>query len=466
MRDGRPGCSQGSPPGTETTAFSCPCPAASRVSVAARGCARVTGKAGENGQYSATGRQLTLDKTVGTRVRWHTQGLDELRLDLGWGPGEPGSGVAIDWVTSRSYSSAVKTVKRLNVHSDLRKGRAVSRFERSRECWKGTCEKQVGPCKGARQLPTNAHGWKGGRRWVRLERMGEPERSPKITSAFPLPLRYIDVTRATSTTFDVMLERRIDDVGISKGTEIYQTRGQVSHDSQYWMKNLQTDISGPGSGWRRSKQHPGAITWVQRYGETCQMQRNDKKNKNGLLKNRSSTVQEVWEVFISSIPQMRSSRKLFKMRGESWKFRCQQLCLARSGEESTRDLKHSWYSQDKICMHCWSRWFYEKTFRRYSASRSWRPHIAGKGINSLNHYNIGVQIYSYASHNENHESKSSSESKMGKAWENTGMAGDESQKQNRGDRWSKERTQNSAFCFVDGSLSSQKGGVGTEVSKV
>ena len=46
-----------------------PVPAqASRVSVTVRGCARVTGKAGENGQYSGVGRQLTLDKTVGSRV--------------------------------------------------------------------------------------------------------------------------------------------------------------------------------------------------------------------------------------------------------------------------------------------------------------------------------------------------------------------------------------------------------------
>ena len=36
--------------------------------------------------------------------------------------------------------------------------------------------------------------------------------------------------------------------------------------------------------------------------------------------------------------QMRSSKKLLEMRGESWKFRCQQQCLARSGEESTRKL--------------------------------------------------------------------------------------------------------------------------------
>ena len=39
---------------------------------------------------------------------------------------------------------------------------------------------------------------------------------PKEES-FPIPLRYIDVTRATNTTLDVMLERRIDDYGNIEG---------------------------------------------------------------------------------------------------------------------------------------------------------------------------------------------------------------------------------------------------------
>ena len=36
-------------------------------------CARMTGKAGENGQHSGAGRQLTLDKTVGSRMWWHSR---------------------------------------------------------------------------------------------------------------------------------------------------------------------------------------------------------------------------------------------------------------------------------------------------------------------------------------------------------------------------------------------------------
>ena len=100
-----------------------------------KGCAKVTGKASENGQYSVAGRQLTLDKTVGSRVWSHTQGMSKLRLDLGWRSGQHGSWVAIDWVTSRSSSSATKAKRRLNVQSGLRKARYMEKpclDERSR----------------------------------------------------------------------------------------------------------------------------------------------------------------------------------------------------------------------------------------------------------------------------------------------------------------------------------------------
>ena len=56
--------------------------------------------------------------------------------------------------------------------------------------------------------------------------------------------------------------------------------------------------------------------------------------------------------------------------------------------------------------------------------------------------------------------------KIGKTRENTGMAADERQKQERGDRWSKDRRQESSFCFLDGSLSSQEFGVGTQLSEI
>ena len=73
-------------------------------------------------------------KTVNIRVKWAAAHPGQDRsalgcgdtlkkrpaLDLGWGIVlEDGSGVAIDWVTGRSYSSARR---RLNVQSGLRQG--------------------------------------------------------------------------------------------------------------------------------------------------------------------------------------------------------------------------------------------------------------------------------------------------------------------------------------------------------
>ena len=55
-------------------------------------------------------------------------------------------------------------------------------------------------------------------------------------------------------------------------------------------------------------------------------------------------------------------------------------------------------------------------------------HIAGKGDNSLQHYNLVHQFYSYASSHENSCSKGSGEQGMGKIGENFGVELDQSQK--------------------------------------
>ena len=106
------------PRGTGTTVLTYPCPTASRVSVAVRGRSRVTGKAGENGQHSGgaaaqTGQDRRLP-SVATHSRLQRATSVRSRVGIVL---EDGSGVAIDWVTGRSYSSA-----RLNVQSGQRKG--------------------------------------------------------------------------------------------------------------------------------------------------------------------------------------------------------------------------------------------------------------------------------------------------------------------------------------------------------
>ena len=64
-------------------------------------------------------------------------------------------------------------------------------------------------------------------------------------ASFPFPLKYIDVTRATSTSLDVMLKKKIDDYW-SVEIENCQISGQVSLGSRYWIKKHRMDIPGQG----------------------------------------------------------------------------------------------------------------------------------------------------------------------------------------------------------------------------
>ena len=70
-----------------------------------------------------------------------------------------------------------------------------------------------------------------------------------------------------------------------------------------------------------------------KFGKICQKRRSEEKSKSGLSKNRSLTMLENCVVFTSLIQQMKNSMGLRKMGVESWKFRCQQQCLAEYREK-------------------------------------------------------------------------------------------------------------------------------------
>ena len=93
-------------------------------------------------------------------------------------------------------------------------------------------------------------------------------------------------------------------------------------------------------------------------------------------------------------------------------------------------------------------------------------HIAGKGNNSLQHYNLVDKLISYASSKEDTRSKSSSGWRMGEIGEDSGVGPDESQKQIRGDRWSKDVGRKSSFCLTDRRLSFEECRVGDKAPKI
>ena len=149
--------------------------------------------------------------------------------------------------------------------------------------------------------------------------------------SFPIP-------RATSTTLDVMLERRIDD---------------------YWKIEGDRDLSDSWSGFTRftvlDEKPPDWYTWSwgrltkkpttsrpdclwPEIWKICQTQRNAKKNKSGLSKNQSSIILEKLRGIRFIDPTDAEFKETIKTRGKSWKFRWKQPRFARSGKERTRKL--------------------------------------------------------------------------------------------------------------------------------
>ena len=104
--------------------------------------------------------------------------------------------------------------------------------------------------------------------------------------SFPIPLKYIDVSRTTHTNLDVKQERRIDD---------------------YWNIDGSRDLSDSWKGFTQftqiSEKPPDGYMW---FGER--------------LTKRQAT---------SRPDHLRSSRKSLKMQEENWKRQWLQLCFAR-----------------------------------------------------------------------------------------------------------------------------------------
>ena len=159
-----------------------------------------------------------------------------------------------------------------------------------------------------------------------------------------------------------------------------------------------------------------------------------RKTKVDYRKDRSLAALEDCAVFTSLIQRMRSSKKLLTTRGESWKFRCHQLCLARSGEENTKKTCRN--PDAPKTRYAWIVGADESTrgrLERKTLHEDHEDHIAGTRINSLNHYNP-VHTFILMPEAMKYQMQKQQWAKNDETRENTGLAADASQKQKRGDR--------------------------------
>ena len=167
--------------------------------------------------------------------------------------------------------------------------------------------------------------------------------------SFPIPLKCIDVTRTGFTSLVVMLLKNIDD---------------------YWNADGDRELSDTWTGF---------TTFIML----------DEKSWDGY-----AWIVGDWQEnkrFASLIQIMKNSRISWRIHAESWKFRCLLQCHSKTHWEKSRETCGFKKKRDKIRLHCRSQRVYEEG----SLNKYHKDHLARKGMNSLNHFNLELKIASY-----------------------------------------------------------------------
>ena len=198
--------------------------------------------------------------------------------------------------------------------------------------------------------------------------------------------------------------------GISMGLENCQILGQVSHNLLYWKNNLPTDICGPGPEvWKSMAKH-AKLKEKQKWS-------NEKLHLENALKLRGiyfidpedkefkETIKNARKKLETSVAPAMPCKIMKKNCGSdgSNTVKTKLACILEADESTRLRMGNSVpnYHED---------------------------HIAGKGENSLLHYNLVHKFIPMPQAYEDSGSESSSGQGMGKIGENFGVEPDESQK--------------------------------------
>ena len=141
--------------------------------------------------------------------------------------------------------------------------------------------------------------------------------SPREES-FPIPLKYIDVSRTTLTNLDVMQENRIDDYWNIDGSRDLSDSWTGFTQFTLLEENHQTDTCGPGRDSQNGKRHRGRIICGQNSGEDEQKMQSWGRSINGQLKDQSSIMLEDYEESISVKLRTRNSKKPLRLLARNW----------------------------------------------------------------------------------------------------------------------------------------------------
>ena len=148
--------------------------------------------------------------------------------------------------------------------------------------------------------------------------------------AFPLQLKYIDVSRTTCTNLDVKQEKThrwfLEYWWVKR---LVWSLDRFSLNLLYWKKNLLVDICRQGGDKQENSRHPGQIIYGQKSGKQWERIPSWKRRKSGPMQSSILKTHENCEESLSSTQRIRNSRKPSRTRVRTWKHESLLLCLGK-----------------------------------------------------------------------------------------------------------------------------------------
>ena len=224
--------------------------------------------------------------------------------------------------------------------------------------------------------------------------------------SFPVPLKYIEVTRTTETTLDVMSEKKMDD---------------------YWNVDGDRELSDTWTGFTRfttlSEEPPDVYPWSGRRLTRKQTTSTPNKLWPEMWKHLSDAskrkAKQKWAIEKPKLDNAKKLRGIYFIDSEDEEFK---NIMKNARRKLGIPMPAAMPCKTSVCSTkyaCIVEADESLRKRKEGSPHKNHDHIAGKGMNSLSHYKFGAQIYSCASSNENTRCKGSSGERMGKTRKNT-----------------------------------------------
>ena len=231
--------------------------------------------------------------------------------------------------------------------------------------------------------------------------------------SFPIPMKYIDVTRNTHTSLDVLLEKNIDDFWNVDGKR--ELSDAWTGCTRFILLN---EIPIDGYSWsggrltRKQTTSRPDIVW-QICGSICLCSEKESKTKMG---NRETKTRQCQTIERNILYWTKRRRIQAHNESRSWRVGSSDAssnALQNSDRKQWRNPPQYWETQHKICLYCWCRRKHETKAGRNSTQISSRSHHCTRDefYNSLQSC---AQVNSDASSIQNTGCKGCSGKRMGK----------------------------------------------------